>query len=42
MVTHRAKEANLQATVDELGSLDAVTKVVSVMRVEGEEGGSGE
>jgi homoserine dehydrogenase len=37
MVTHRAKEANLQATVDELGTLDAVTKVVSVMRVEGEE-----
>lgn len=37
MVTHRAKEASLQATVDELGTLDAVTKVVSVMRVEGEE-----
>jgi homoserine dehydrogenase len=37
MVTHRGREANLQATVDELGTLDAVTKVVSVMRVEGEE-----
>jgi homoserine dehydrogenase len=35
MVTHRARESNLQATVDELGTLDAVTKVVSVMRVEG-------
>jgi homoserine dehydrogenase len=37
MVTHRGKEANLQATVDELGSLEVVTKVVSVLRVEGEE-----
>lgn len=37
MVTHRGREANLQATVDELGSLDVVTKVVSVLRVEGEE-----
>jgi homoserine dehydrogenase len=37
MVTHRAREANLQATVDELGTLDVVTKVVSVLRVEGEE-----
>jgi homoserine dehydrogenase len=37
LVTHRGKEANLQATVDELGTLDAVTKVVSVLRVEGEE-----
>ena len=37
MVTHRGKEANLQATVDELGKLDVVTKVVSVLRVEGEE-----
>jgi homoserine dehydrogenase len=37
MVTHRGREADLQATVDELGTLDAVTKVVSVMRVEGEE-----
>jgi homoserine dehydrogenase len=37
MVTHRGRESNLQATVDELGTLDAVTKVVSVMRVEGEE-----
>ncbi len=37
MVTHRGKEANLQATVDELGRLEVVTKVVSVLRVEGEE-----
>ncbi len=37
MVTHRGREASLQATVDELGTLEAVTKVVSVMRVEGEE-----
>ncbi|MEX2395195.1 MAG: homoserine dehydrogenase [Actinomycetota bacterium] len=37
IVTHRGKEANLQATVDELNSLDVVTKVVSVLRVEGEE-----
>ncbi len=37
MVTHRGREANLQATVDALGSLDVVTKVVSVLRVEGEE-----
>ena len=37
MVTHRGKEANLQATVDALGRLDVVTKVVSVLRVEGEE-----
>jgi homoserine dehydrogenase len=37
IVTHRGREASLQATVDELATLDAVTKVVSVMRVEGEE-----
>lgn len=37
MVTHRGKESNLQATVDELGNLEVVTKVVSVLRVEGEE-----
>ncbi len=37
IVTHRGKEANLQATVDDLGVLDSVTKVVSVLRVEGEE-----
>lgn len=37
MVTHRAMERNLQATVDELGTLDVVSKVVSVLRVEGEE-----
>jgi homoserine dehydrogenase len=37
MVTHRGKEANLQATVAELEQLDVVSKVVSVLRVEGEE-----
>ena len=37
MVTHRGKEKNLQATVDDLGKLEVVTKVVSVLRVEGEE-----
>jgi homoserine dehydrogenase len=37
IVTHRGKERSLQATVDELGNLDVVTKVVSVLRVEGEE-----
>jgi homoserine dehydrogenase len=37
IVTHRGKEANLQATVDDLNALDVVTKVVSVLRVEGEE-----
>jgi homoserine dehydrogenase len=37
MVTHRGKEANLQATVDALGRLEVVNKVVSVLRVEGEE-----
>jgi len=37
LVTHRGSEANLQATVDDLGRLDSVTKVVSVLRVEGEE-----
>ena len=37
MVTHRGRESNLQATVDDLGTLDVVTKVVSVLRVEGEE-----
>jgi homoserine dehydrogenase len=37
LVTHRGKEKNLQATVDELGMLESVTKVVSVLRVEGEE-----
>ncbi len=37
LVTHRGTEANLQATVDDLGKLDSVTKVVSVLRVEGEE-----
>jgi homoserine dehydrogenase len=37
MVTHRGREANLQATVEELDRLDVVTKVVSVLRVEGEE-----
>ena len=37
MVTHRGKERNLQATMDDLGKLEVVTKVVSVLRVEGEE-----
>jgi homoserine dehydrogenase len=38
MVTHRSRESNLQATMDELGRLDAVHKIVSILRVEGEEG----
>jgi len=37
MITHRGREADLQATLHELRSLDAVTKVTSVMRVEGGE-----
>jgi len=37
MVTHRGKEAALQATIDELRTLDVVSEVVSVLRVEGEE-----
>jgi homoserine dehydrogenase len=37
LVTHRGLESNLQATVADLGRLDSVTKVVSVLRVEGEE-----
>ncbi len=37
LVTHRGREANLQATIQELDGLDVVTKVVSVLRVEGEE-----
>jgi homoserine dehydrogenase len=37
MITHRGREADLQATLHELRSLDAVTKVASVMRVEGGE-----
>ncbi len=35
--THRASEAALRATVDQLESMDEVRKVVGVMRVEGEE-----
>ena len=37
MITHRAREKDLQATLHELRGLDAVTKVASVMRVEGGE-----
>src|ERR1041384_1555251 len=37
MITHRGREADLQATLHDLRSLDAVTKVASVMRVEGGE-----
>ncbi len=35
IVTHRARDAALAATVDALAALDAVDDVVSVMRVEG-------
>jgi len=37
MITHRAQEKDLQATLHTLRELDAVTKVASVMRVEGGE-----
>jgi homoserine dehydrogenase len=37
VVTHAARDAALRATVDEVGALDSVREVVSVMRVEGEE-----
>jgi homoserine dehydrogenase len=37
VVTHLAPDAALQATVDEIAKLDVVHKVVSVMRVEGED-----
>jgi len=37
MITHRGREADLQATLHDLRSLDTVTKVASVMRVEGGE-----
>lgn len=37
IITHRAQERDLQATVRTLRDLDAVTKVESVMRVEGGE-----
>ena len=36
IVTHRASDADLSATVDDLRDLDAVRAVTSVMRVEGE------
>jgi homoserine dehydrogenase len=36
VVTHRASDAALSATVDALGGLDVVRAVDSVMRVEGE------
>jgi homoserine dehydrogenase len=35
-VTHRATDAALSATVDDLRELEAVLAVTSVMRVEGE------
>jgi homoserine dehydrogenase len=34
--THRASDAALRATVDQLRELDTVRRVVGVMRVEGE------
>ncbi|HVL88678.1 MAG TPA: homoserine dehydrogenase, partial [Actinomycetota bacterium] len=37
LITHRAQERDLQATLDSLGNLDAVTRIASVMRVEGGE-----
>ncbi|PXY20975.1 homoserine dehydrogenase [Prauserella muralis] len=37
IVTHLAADAALQSTVDEIGKLDVVREVVSVMRVEGED-----
>ena len=35
IITHRAKESELAATVDTLRSLDAVLEVNSVIRIEG-------
>jgi hypothetical protein len=37
MITHRALERNLQATLSALRDLPEVTKITSVMRVEGGE-----
>jgi homoserine dehydrogenase len=37
IVTHAAPDAALRSTVDKVAGLPAVRKVVSVMRVEGEE-----
>jgi homoserine dehydrogenase len=37
MISHRAREKDIQATLQELRDLEAVTKVASVMRVEGGE-----
>ncbi|MBA0125214.1 homoserine dehydrogenase [Haloechinothrix sp. YIM 98757] len=37
VVTHAAPDAALRATVDDIGELDVVHEVVSVMRVEGED-----
>ena len=37
LITHRANEGGLRATVDDLRALDVVLEVRSVMRVEGEE-----
>ncbi len=38
IVTHVAREAELAATVAELGTMEPVRAVDSVLRVEGEEG----
>ena len=38
IVTHTAREAALAETVADLGAMDAVRAVDSVLRVEGEEG----
>jgi homoserine dehydrogenase len=37
MISHRAREKDIQATLHDLRDLDSVTKVASVMRVEGGE-----
>jgi homoserine dehydrogenase len=37
LVSHRGRESNLQATVSGLQDLEAVSKIVSILRVEGEE-----
>jgi homoserine dehydrogenase len=38
LITHRAREADLQACVAELQGIDSVDRVASVIRVEGGEG----
>ena len=35
IITHRAKESELAATVDALSKLDAILEVNSVIRIEG-------